>query len=406
MSLGVHQIEESLTLLKRGVVEVLSEPELVEKIKKGKPLRVKAGFDPTAPDLHLGHTVLLQKLKQFQDLGHQVIFLIGDFTAMIGDPSGRSETRPSLSEADIKRNVRTYEEQVFKILDPKRTQTVFNSAWMDKLSTRELIQLASKQTVARMLERDDFEKRYRKGEAIAIHEFLYPLLQGYDSVQIRADVEIGGTDQKFNLLVGRELQRHFGQEPQIVMTMPLLIGIDGSQKMSKSYGNYIGITEPAKEIFGKIMSLSDDLMWSYYELLSERTVAELNSLKEGVVSGREHPKVIKMKLAHEMVARFYGETQAGAAQVEFENIFKNRGLPDNVEVFRLVPNASGYLLVDLMVQRGLVPSKTEARRMIRQGAVSLNERRIEDIELSLVDFGEYLLKVGKRRFLKIIIVKS
>ncbi len=391
-----------LKTIKRGVVEIISEPELIEKLRRGKPLRIKAGFDPTAPDLHLGHTVLLQKLKQFQELGHQIIFLIGDFTAMIGDPSGRSETRPSLSEVDIKKNVKTYEEQVFKLLDPKRTQVVFNSAWMEKLTSKDLIQLASRQTVARMLERDDFERRYKKGEPIAIHEFLYPLLQGYDSVQIRADVEIGGTDQKFNLLVGRELQRAHGQEPQVVLTLPLLVGTDGVQKMSKSYGNYIGIAESAQEIFGKIMSLSDEVMWLYYDLLSDQSSEESQSLREAVRQEKEHPKAVKMRLAHEMVARFHSRTQADQAQEEFEKVFKNKGLPDNIEISTLPRGGERRLLVDLMVDCDLAPSKTEARRLIRQGAVAVNDRRVAEIEERLESSGEYLVKVGKRRFKKIL----
>lgn len=397
-----QDVTSQLTVLKRGAVELLSEAELVEKLRRGKSLRIKAGFDPTAPDLHLGHTVLLQKLKQFQELGHQVIFLIGDFTAMIGDPSGRNETRPSLSEADIKKNVKTYEEQVFKILDPKKTQVVFNSAWMEKISSKELLQLASRQTVARMLERDDFERRYKKGESIAIHEFLYPLLQGYDSVQIRSDVEIGGTDQKFNLLVGRELQRHYGQEPQVVLTLPLLIGTDGIQKMSKSYGNTIGITEPAQEIFGKVMSLSDDLMWSYFELLSDLPSEEIKSLRKAVHDEVEHPKAVKMRLAREITARFHGGAQAEQAQSEFENIFKNKGLPDNIEILRMPCGGENRLLVDLMMDAELAPSKTEARRLIRQGAVSVNDKRVEEIEERLQSSGEYLLKVGKRRFKKLL----
>lgn len=387
--------------LKRGIVELISEPELAAKLKKGKPLRVKAGFDPTAPDLHLGHTVLLQKLKQFQEMGHHVIFLIGDFTAMIGDPSGRSEARPPLADIDIKKNVRTYEEQVFKILDPKKTQVVFNSAWMAKLSAKDLIQLASRQTVARMLERDDFEKRYSAGHPIAIHEFLYPLLQGYDSVQLNADIELGGTDQKFNLLVGRELQRHAGQEPQVVMTLPLLVGTDGVQKMSKSYGNSIGIRESAREIFGKVMSVSDGLMWSYYELLSDKTVEELRTLKRAVESGAEHPKTAKQNLAAELVERFHGKAAAQEAREEFDKIFKNKGLPDELECAFLPKGKGARLLVDVLAELELAPSKSEARRLMRQGGVSVDGQRIDDIEYTLDPIKDYVLRVGKRRFKKI-----
>lgn len=394
-------IESQLEVIKRGAVEIISEDELAGKLRRGKPLRVKAGFDPTTPDLHLGHTVLLQKLKQFQQLGHTVIFLIGDFTAMIGDPSGRSETRPPLSEDDVKKNVRTYEEQAFKILDPKKTQVVFNSAWMSRLSSKEMIHLASLQTVARMLERDDFEKRYKKGEAIAIHEFLYPLLQGYDSVQLNADIEIGGTDQKFNLLVGRGLQRDWSQEPQVVMTLPLLVGTDGVQKMSKSYGNVIGITEPAREIIGKVMSLSDSVKWSYYELLSDLRSDDLDSLRQAVAGGREHPKEVKMRLAIEIATRFCGKEAAENAAREFDHVFKNKGLPDNIESVRLQADGKKRLLVDLISELEMAFSKTEARRLIRQGAVTVNEKRVDGIEFEIGPTGEYLVKVGKRRYKRI-----
>ncbi|HEX5035810.1 MAG TPA: tyrosine--tRNA ligase [bacterium] len=391
-----------MSLLKRGTVEVIQESELLEKLKGGKPLRVKAGFDPTAPDLHLGHTVLIQKLKQFQDLGHHVIFLIGDFTAMIGDPSGRSETRPALSEDQIKQNVKTYQDQVFKILDPKKTEIAFNSHWLSRMNAKDMIRLASRHTVARMLERDDFEKRYEKGESIAIHEFLYPLLQGQDSVALKADVELGGTDQKFNLLVGRELQRQDGQSPQVVMTLPLLVGTDGVQKMSKSYGNYIGIQEAPSEIFGKVMSISDELMWNYYELLSSLDMEEIRSLRSSVASGQEHPKEVKIRLAKELVARFHGNAAAEAAAVEFENIFKNKGLPDEIETIE-IRNSEGRVLVDILVKAKLAPSKSEVRRLIKQGGVSVDDKKVNEIDY-VVSPEEHIIRVGKKKFLKVLII--
>jgi tyrosyl-tRNA synthetase len=394
-------IAETLEVIKRGTVELISEGELVKKLEKGKPLRIKAGFDPTSPDLHLGHTVLMQKLKQFQELGHQVIFLIGDFTATIGDPSGRNETRPALSEKEIKTNVKTYEDQVFKILDRKKTQVVFNSAWMEKLSSSEIIRIASKMTVARMLERNDFEKRYKREDPIAIHEFLYPLMQGYDSVQLHADVELGGTDQKFNLLVGRELQRDYGQEPQVILTLPLLVGTDGVQKMSKSYGNFIGIAEPAKGIFGKIMSLSDETMWSYYELLSDLSIGEIAALKEEVKAGRRHPKEVKITLGSEIAARFHGKEAAKEAALEFENIFKKGGVPDEIEEVNLPKSSESLSLVELLSDLKLAESKSEAKRLIQQNAVTVNDQKISNIDAKLRAEGSYLVKVGKRRFKKI-----
>ncbi|HSA58176.1 MAG TPA: tyrosine--tRNA ligase [bacterium] len=395
-------LQEQLRVLKRGAVEVIQETEFVEKLRSGRPLRIKAGFDPTAPDLHLGHTVLLQKLKQFQDLGHHVLFLIGDFTAMIGDPSGRSETRPPLSEEQVQRNVKTYQDQVFKILDPQKTEIAFNAQWLSKMNAKDMIRLASRHTVARMLERDDFEKRYRKGESIAIHEFLYPLLQGYDSVALKADVELGGTDQKFNLLVGRELQRQDGQAPQIVMTLPLLVGTDGVQKMSKSYGNFIGIQESPGQIFGKVMSISDELMWSYYELLSDLDIESLRSLRKDVASGREHPKEVKIRLARELVARFHGEAASQAAAAEFENIFKNKGLPDDIETIE-VKSSEGRALVDILVRAKLAPSKSEVRRLIKQGGVTVDDKKINNIDY-MVPSENHLIRVGKRKFLKIHII--
>lgn len=390
-----------LKMIQRGAVEVISEEELVLKLKKGRPLRIKAGFDPTAPDLHLGHAVLIQKLRQFQDLGHHVIFLIGDFTAMIGDPSGRNETRPPLSEDQIQANVKTYQAQVFKILDPKKTEISFNATWLDKLSSRDVIRLASRETMARMMERDDFEKRYKKRDAIRIHEFLYPLIQGYDSVALKADVEIGGSDQKFNLLMGRELQRQYGQEPQVILTLPLLIGTDGVQKMSKSYGNYIGITESAHEIFGKVMSISDELMWLYYELLSERSMDEIRDLKKKVSEGKEHPKKIKAHLAKELVARFYNAKTASLAEFEFEKIFSKKKTPSEIEEIRFPCTSAKKSLINLLTELGMTESHSDARRMIQQNAVTLNGMRVADPKASLDELGDYLIQVGKRKFKKV-----
>lgn len=392
---------EQLELLKRGVIEIISEPELFDKLKKGKPLRIKAGFDPTTPDLHLGHTVLLQKLKQFQDLGHQVIFLIGDYTAMVGDPTGRSETRPRLSNGEIKKNIRTYEEQVFKILDRKRTQTCFNSAWLSKMTTLDFIELVAKQTVARMLERDDFQNRFKKGDPISILEFIYPLLQAYDSVQLRADVELGGTDQKFNLLMGRTIQKLYNQDSQVVLTMPLLVGTDGVQKMSKSYGNSIGITETPQQVFGKLMSISDTLMWSYYELLSNKSLSEIAALKESVAQGSTHPKQAKVTLAKEIVARFHSPILAEKAAEEFERIFSAQGLPSEIEETRLPTSKEHPFLAQILSDLGMVSSRSEARRLIKQDAVSVNDQKVTNEFHTLPPVGEYLLKVGKRRFKKL-----
>lgn len=398
-------ITAQLSMIKRGAVELISEDELLEKLKKsiktGKPLRIKAGFDPTAPDLHLGHTVLIQKLKQFQELGHHIIFLIGDFTGMIGDPTGKSETRKPLTKEDVARNAETYKAQIFKILDEKKTEMVFNSQWMNNLSVSELIHLASKHTVARMLERDDFKKRYAGNRPIAIHEFLYPLIQGYDSVVLKADVELGGTDQKFNLLVGRELQREFGQEPQVVITMPLLEGTDGVQKMSKSLGNYIGITESPGEIFGKIMSVSDDLMVKYYELLSSLSNTELEELKQGLKNGTAHPRDAKVRLAKEITARFHGTDAAIKAASEFDKIFKSKGIPEDIEEKTITIQTDDIGVIDLLKATALAPSTSEARRLIQQGGVSIDGTKISDINLRLATNKDYLLKVGKRRFAKI-----
>ena len=398
-------ITAQLSIIKRGAVELISEEELLEKLKKsiktGKPLRIKAGFDPTAPDLHLGHTVLIQKLKQFQELGHHIIFLIGDFTGMIGDPTGKSETGKPLTKEDVARNAETYKAQIFKILDEKKTEMVFNSQWMNNLSVSELIHLASKHTVARMLERDDFKKRYAGNRPIAIHEFLYPLIQGYDSVVLKADVELGGTDQKFNLLVGRELQREFGQEPQVVITMPLLEGTDGVQKMSKSLGNYIGIIEPPQEIFGKIMSISDELMMRYYELLSGLPNAELEKLKQNLKNEAVHPKEAKARLAKEMVARFHGAEAAIKAAVEFDKIFKSKGIPEDIEEKTITIQTDDIGVIDLLKATALAPSTSEARRLIQQGGVSIDGTKISDINLRFPAHKDYLLQVGKRRFAKV-----
>lgn len=397
------EIADTLKIIKRGIVELITEEDLVEKLKKGKSLRIKAGFDPTAPNLHLGHTVLLQKLKQFQDLGHQVIFLIGDFTARIGDPSGRNETRPALSEKEIQANVKTYEEQVFKILSRNKTQVVYNSAWMSKLTAADLIQLASRQTVARMLERNDFEKRYKKQEPISIHEFLYPLLQGHDSVELHADVELGGTDQKFNLLMGREIQRDSGQEPQVILTLPLLIGTDGAQKMGKSFGNTIGIAESPKEIFGKVMSLSDRLMWSYYELLSEKTLEEIEDLKKQVETGGVHPKQAKVNLGKEITARFHGAAKSEEAAVEFENVFSKKILPSEMPSYTF---KGGLFLVDALAQCGGFKSKSHIRQLIIQGAVKVDDQKITDIHHHLQGPGEYVVRAGARWHNKIRLTES
>jgi len=387
--------QEQLRLLRRGAVEILVEEELLRKLQRGKPLRVKAGFDPTAPDLHLGHTVLLQKMKQFQDLGHEVIFLIGDFTGMIGDPTGRSETRKPLGRDEVEKNAATYKEQVFKILDPQKTIIDFNSRWMEKMSAVGLIELAAKYTVARMLEREDFRTRYQNQQSITIHEFLYPLAQGYDSVALRADVELGGTDQRFNLLVGRELQREYGQEPQVVLTMPLLEGTDGVNKMSKSLGNYVGIHEPPEEIFGKMMSISDDLMWRYAELLSDRPLDEIKKIRQQVADGKVHPMDFKKTLAGEIVSRFHGESAADAAREYFETRHQKRAVPKNIRTQFSPPERVGItqLLVDLKFAR----SKGEARRLVAQGGVRVDGRVVMDINFEFEKKNHRLIEVGKQR---------
>lgn len=398
-------IDEQIEILERGCVDCISRDELKKKLEKsaatGVPLKVKAGFDPTAPDLHLGHTVLIQKLKHFQDLGHEVIFLIGDFTGMIGDPTGKSETRKALTVEQVAENAETYKQQVFKILDRDKTTVAFNSEWCGKLSSHEMIQLASELTVARMLERDDFKKRYESGKPISIHEFMYPLIQGYDSVALEADVELGGTDQRFNVLMGRDLQRSRGQEPQVVLTLPLLEGLDGVNKMSKSLGNYIGITEPANDIYGKVLSVSDVLMFRYYELLSDLSLAEIKELKEKMESGEIHPKEVKKKLARELTTRYHGDEAAQAAELNFEQVFTKGGIPDEIAEVEL-SFAEPVWLAKLLVEADLVKSTSDGRRMIKQGAVSLDGEKVNDEKAEISPEGEVLVKVGKRRFAKVI----
>ena len=396
-------LEESLALIKRGADEILVEAELVEKLKKNKPLRVKAGFDPTAPDLHLGHTVLINKLRQFQDLGHEILFLIGDFTGMIGDPTGKSATRPPLTRDDVIENAKSYTKQVFKILDPEKTQVMFNSEWMNEMSPADLIQLAAKHTVARMLERDDFSKRYKGGQPIAIHEFLYPLIQGYDSVAMKADVELGGTDQKFNLLVGRELQKHYGQEQQVVLTMPILEGLDGVQKMSKSLNNYIGIDEAPDEMFGKIMSISDELMWRYFELLSFLPEEDIEKFKQDIEEGI-NPRDIKFILGEELVARFHSAEAATQARESFIARFQKGAMPDDIPELELSAVDGELAIANLLKEAGLTQSTSESLRMLKQGAVKIDGKKVEDKGL-LVEAGtEHIYQVGKRRFAKVKII--
>lgn len=400
-----YTIDEQVSLIERGTVDVVSREDLVRKLKKstetGVPLKVKTGFDPTAPDLHLGHTVLIQKMKHFQDLGHDIYFLIGDFTGMIGDPTGKSETRKPLTLDDVKRNAETYKEQIFKILDPQKTRVVFNSSWLGKLTSYDMIKLASQLTVARMLEREDFRVRFDNEKPISIHEFLYPLIQGYDSVALEADVELGGTDQLFNLLMGRDLQRSWNQEPQVVITMPLLEGLDGVNKMSKSLGNYIGITEPADDIYGKVMSISDTLMFRYYELLSDLPADQIEVLASDMKDGAVHPKDVKKKLARELTARFYGEDSALKAEESFEQVFKHHGLPENIPEITLDKVGGEVWLPKLLVEAGLTESTSEARRLIKQQAVSLDNEKVLDTDYNVQPEGEVLIKVGKRRFAKI-----
>jgi tyrosyl-tRNA synthetase len=410
--------KEQFDIIKRGAVEVIVEADLLKKLERsvstGKPLRVKAGFDPTAPDIHIGHTVLLNKMRQFQELGHEVTFLIGDFTGMIGDPTGKSETRKHLTKEEVAENAKTYQQQIYKVLDRDRTKIAFNSEWMSKMTAEGMIQLAARQTVARMLEREDFKKRYQAELPISIHEFLYPLIQGYDSVMMKSDVELGGTDQKFNLLVGRELQKEYGQEPQCIVMMPLLEGLDGVNKMSKSLGNYIGINEPAREIFGKVMSVSDDLMLRYYELVSAVSLPDLQKLKSDMSTGALHPMEAKKKLAMELVGRFCVDRTvkaadstvardevAAKARAEFEKVFSNRDMPDDIPVVEIAWEGEKMKLAKVIALAGAAKSNSEARRLIEQGAVEVNEKPVKDIDAELPASGEHVLRVGKKRFVKV-----
>ncbi|WP_311567717.1 tyrosine--tRNA ligase [Photobacterium arenosum] len=389
-------IEHALAEIKRGVDELIPEEELIAKLKENRPLRIKLGADPTAPDIHLGHTVILNKLRTFQELGHEVTFLIGDFTGMVGDPTGKNTTRPPLTREDVLRNAETYKEQVFKILDPAKTKIEFNSTWLSELGAEGMIRLAASQTVARMLERDDFKKRYNEGRPIAIHEFMYPLLQGYDSVAMKTDVELGGTDQKFNLLMGRELQKAEGQKPQVVLTMPLLVGLDGVKKMSKSAHNYIGVADAPTEMFGKIMSISDELMWNYYELLSFRPLEEIEQLKQEMANGR-NPRDVKILLAKEIIARFHSEADADAAEQDFINRFQKGAMPDEMPEFEF---AAGVAIANLLKDADLVNSTSDALRMIRQGAVKIDGEKVDDTKLEL-SAGTAVYQVGKRKFARI-----
>lgn len=399
--------EEVLNHLLRGVEEILVRSEFVKKLAEGRPLRIKAGFDPTAPDLHLGHTVLINKLKQFQDLGHEILFLIGDFTGMIGDPTGKNVTRKPLSQEEVLANAKTYQDQIYKILDPDKTKIVFNSTWMNAMSPADLIQVAAKHTVARMLERDDFSKRYKGGQAIAIHEFLYPLIQGYDSVVMKADVELGGTDQKFNLLVGRQLQESYGQSPQIVITMPILEGLDGVQKMSKSLNNYIGIADAPDDMFGKIMSISDHLMWRYFELLSFEKMEVVNSYKEKCTLGVENPRNIKYELAKEIVSRFHGGVSAGEHAMEnFIAQFQRGVIPEDISEIVIESSVETYLIANLLKEAGLVSSTSEAVRMINQGAVKIDGEKISDSKLAINAGTNHIYQVGKRKFARVVLSLS
>ena len=392
-------LQESLNIIRRGAEEILVEAELEKKLARGKPLKIKAGFDPTAPDLHLGHTVLINKLRQFQDLGHEIQFVIGDFTGMIGDPTGKTQTRPPLTHEEVKENAKSYTDQVFKILDPDRTRVVFNSEWMTEMGAAGMIQLAAKHTVARMLERDDFSKRYKSGQPIAVHEFLYPLIQGWDSVALQSDVELGGTDQKFNLLVGRQLQELEGQEPQVVLTMPILEGLDGVQKMSKSLNNYIGITDAPDEMFGKLMSVSDDLMWRYFELLSFRSLEDIEGLRTRVAEGG-NPRDVKFELGIELVSRFHSEDAARQARQNFVDRFQKGAMPDEIPECVLVTE-DGIPIANALKEAGLVSSTSEGIRMIKQGAVRLDGEKVSDRGLVLAKGAQLVCQVGKRRFARL-----
>ncbi len=401
--MGSLSPEEQLKLIKKGVLEIISEEELLEKLKEGRPLIVKAGFDPTAPDLHLGHTVLLQKLRTFQQLGHTVYFIIGDFTAMIGDPSGRDKTRPPLTKEEVLKNAETYKEQVFKILDLQKTIVVFNSEWLGSMSPEDLIRLTAKYTVARMLERDDFKKRFKENVPIYIHEFIYPLLQAYDSVAIKADVELGGSDQRFNLLIGRDIQKEYGiEKPQIAILLPLLVGTDGVKKMSKSYGNYIGITEPPEEMFGKVMSIPDEIMWDYWTLLTDLTEEEIEKMKKDVESGTVHPMEVKKELAMYIVSRFHGEEAAIKAKEHFERVFSKRELPEEIPEPEITVASEGKIpLYELVYKIGYAPSKSEARRIIKGGGVKIDGNKITDPYAEIDLTKEFVLQVGKRKFARI-----
>jgi tyrosyl-tRNA synthetase len=402
-------VQEQFEHIRRGAVEIIREEELLEKLKRaqktGKPLRIKAGFDPTAPDIHVGHTVLIRKMKHFQDLGHTAIFLIGDFTGMIGDPSGRSATRKQLTAEEVQQNAETYKHQIFKILHPEKTVIDFNNRWMTALGADGFIRLAGKYTVARVLEREEFSNRMKNQQPIAMHEMLYPLVQGYDSVALEADVELGGTDQKFNLLVGRDLQREYGQESQVVLTMPLLEGLDGIQKMSKSLGNYIGINEAPNEQFGKVMSISDELMFRYYELLTDLPLAEIQRLKQNIAEGKHHPMDAKAALAVRIISDYHGAAAGEAARDEFNRVFRKKEVPEDIETKEVSIAAGPIRLTKLLAAVGLAPSITEAQRLIESGAVHMNDQRIADVKAEISHPGEYLFKVGKRRFLRVVAAK-
>jgi tyrosyl-tRNA synthetase len=398
--------KEQLEIIKRGAAEVIVEADLLKKLERsvltGKPLRIKAGFDPTAPDIHLGHTVLLNKMHQFQELGHEVTFLIGDFTGMIGDPTGKSETRKHLTKEEVAENAKTYQQQIYKVLDREKTKIAFNSEWMSKMTSADMIQLAAKLTVARMLEREDFKKRYQSELPISIHEFLYPLIQGYDSVVMKADVELGGTDQKFNLLMGRELQKEYRQEPQCIVMMPLLEGLDGVNKMSKSLGNYIGINEPAKEIFGKVMSVTDVLMQRYYELVSSISLADLEQMKKDIASGALHPMEAKKRLAAELTDRFCGPGAGAAARLEFEKVFSKKDLPDDIPMVEIAWEGETMKLVKVMALAKVASSNSEAKRLIQQGGVEVDQKPLKDVDAELSASASFILRVGKKRFVKVV----
>ena len=408
MTTAYKTVDEQLAYLKKGVHEIIREEDLRTKLersrKTGKPLRAKLGVDPTAPDIHLGHTVVIRKLKHFQDMGHTAVFLIGDFTAMVGDPTGQSETRPPLSREQVQANAKTYLEQVFKILDPGKTEIRYNSEWLDKLSSYDIVKLCAKYRVARMLEREDFHNRLVNQQPISVHEFLYPLLVAYDSVVLEADVELGATEQKFNLLMGREIQREYGQESQVCMTMPILVGLDGARKMSKSLGNYVGITEPPQEMFGKMMSIPDDLMWSYYELVTDRTEKEIAELKTAVASGKLHPMDVKMRLGEEVVSVFQGAEAGRKAAENFQRVFRDRQAPTEVPAQK-IPRGPAKKLTALLVELNLVPSKSEGERLIKQGGVEINEQRVDDFrkDMDLSQPAEFLLRAGKKKFLRLIV---